>query len=1556
MMCTLMLMIALGVNAARPQSGTYTIQNVATSKFVKVTGKYAAAPSASESEASKISFTVVGLDSKHNDGSYKIMGLSSTYTDGGKQVVVNVDDHIKHALTIGEVVLRKELPNSSEENIKKAIKAMTDFVNEYAYMRIKPVVGQTDTYYAIASTPGTDAIPADVLSWFYQKVTDSEYQGHPELGAAGFLAWGKKKVLEYLSEHSGEGGTNAGLAGYITRNLDKVDFNKTYILGGDNDNTFGYTIVEAGAAIPTDAKWQWKLNKDEAPQSATYKIHNVGQDKWVRIVGPYYAKPDATEADASEIGVTMGGQNADGSYKVTNLSGEYDGKLIDIQSYIDKAILLGKAAVADKLPNSSPENVAKAQQYMEDFVRTNAFMCLKPVPSLLDTYLAYATIPEIPAEVKDEWQAKYPNESDMFGWCKQIVKDYLGQHSGAGGTNSTLVSYVMNNIDAAEEGATYYLSAESNGTFGYAKAPANEDDQNLWWGMGEQTKPESGVYKIVNKQTLKYIKVDGKYHAAPTEADETTASEISFQLIGEDKNYNDGSYEIRHLSSTFVDANGKEQTVDIEDYIDKAIMIGNTVLEAEIGPNGNHPSSPENFQKAKETMSKFIKDWGYMRIKPVDGEENTYYAIATVPHIPDSIVTEFNKKITDAQYQGEEGMLRWGIAKVKAYLGENNTDSGLKAYILNNIDNLKIGRTYILRADDDNTFGYDYYDAATMPADKASILRNQWMLDQTDVIDEMGEVRTIKVRNVGKADVSEDNAYVKIIGRYYAKPNYSEDEATPIQVTIAQQNADGTYKVSDLAGDYNGNYISVQKYVEHAIELGKAAIAQVLKGVSSDENILRAQQRMEEFVLASAFMTLKAVPGENDTYYAIGTIPVIDDDIKAEFNKKYPGEDMFEWCKNYVLGYLENHNGEGGTDATLATVIKANLANAKEGHTYYLTAHPTDGTFDYVDATEQGVVTVEQNRYSWWGMADALIGDPAQGYFRIINAETNNCVNVTGPFAAQPNVTVEAAASMPGTIIYVGMDEDPTGNAYRVNTLRSQGVNANAYFSAITTVIDAVAKTGAELLEEKVAQTSYAQYASLVGPLVETLKSTIDVNAYAEPIMTTDGKQAFMLKATVPDLAYYCDLAMTGLSVMGMSKDELVTKLENRANASTSQAGQLVYGMAAKIARYLDDPDTMWSKMVEKLTDEDSEYAGLIAQLGLPEEMVAKGLNTLKKINYGTTYCIYAEPDKSFGLMARDEAMNNDLAKWVLQPVDEQNPLLLTTQGHGDYTPQVNDKGKVELVAYTDDNGGTSYYSAIFVDFDMQAAGVKAYTVTGGHKYGDGTVATELPTQNTYYIANCTLQEWESIPAQTPVLLRASQANAAIIPVGTPDPETAIESKVLADKILGVEDAINNVLGRNGAPRRVQVDGTNGNLLVGSFFGDVTDGSQYYALKEAEASYDQPIADSQMNGLGFWVPEESDMGKPNTAYLKVTNLIGQDPFEEITIDTTDPELAVGYILQLSDEPVVVTEVSTVKTNAQVASVKYINVAGMVSDRPFEGINLIETTYTDGTKTVTKVMK
>ena len=41
---------------------------------------------------------------------------------------------------------------------------------------------------------------------------------------------------------------------------------------------------------------------------------------------------------------------------------------------------------------------------------------------------------------------------------------------------------------------------------------------------------------------------------------------------------------------------------------------------------------------------------------------------------------------------------------------------------------------------------------------------------------------------------------------------------------------------------------------------------------------------------------------------------------------------------------------------------------------------------------------------------------------------------------------------------------------------------------------------------------------------------------------------------------------------------------------------------------------------------------------------------------------------------------------------------------------------------------------------------------------------------------------------------------------------------------------------------------------------------------------------------------------------------------------------------------------------EVASVRYVNVAGQESDTPFDGLNIIVTTYTDGTTTTAKVIK
>lgn len=51
-----------------------------------------------------------------------------------------------------------------------------------------------------------------------------------------------------------------------------------------------------------------------------------------------------------------------------------------------------------------------------------------------------------------------------------------------------------------------------------------------------------------------------------------------------------------------------------------------------------------------------------------------------------------------------------------------------------------------------------------------------------------------------------------------------------------------------------------------------------------------------------------------------------------------------------------------------------------------------------------------------------------------------------------------------------------------------------------------------------------------------------------------------------------------------------------------------------------------------------------------------------------------------------------------------------------------------------------------------------------------------------------------------------------------------------------------------------------------------------------------------------------------------------------------------------------TGVENINSGKTISSVSYVNMAGMVSDKPFEGVNVVITRYTDGTNSTTKVVK
>lgn len=81
------------------------------------------------------------------------------------------------------------------------------------------------------------------------------------------------------------------------------------------------------------------------------------------------------------------------------------------------------------------------------------------------------------------------------------------------------------------------------------------------------------------------------------------------------------------------------------------------------------------------------------------------------------------------------------------------------------------------------------------------------------------------------------------------------------------------------------------------------------------------------------------------------------------------------------------------------------------------------------------------------------------------------------------------------------------------------------------------------------------------------------------------------------------------------------------------------------------------------------------------------------------------------------------------------------------------------------------------------------------------------------------------------------------------------------------------------------------------------------------------------------------------AEIRITNVVLVTP-------STEGFLADDALSRMHDG----AGIEQVTADKEIATVRYINVAGQESDQPFDGMNIIVTTYTDGTTTTTKVVK
>ena len=127
------------------------------------------------------------------------------------------------------------------------------------------------------------------------------------------------------------------------------------------------------------------------------------------------------------------------------------------------------------------------------------------------------------------------------------------------------------------------------------------------------------------------------------------------------------------------------------------------------------------------------------------------------------------------------------------------------------------------------------------------------------------------------------------------------------------------------------------------------------------------------------------------------------------------------------------------------------------------------------------------------------------------------------------------------------------------------------------------------------------------------------------------------------------------------------------------------------------------------------------------------------------------------------------------------------------------------------------------------------------------------------------------------------------------------------------------------------------------------------ATEPDDASFRLFVSDSESQGRRITVGDD--------ALLVFAVAIPEDPGENTDITVRDIWISTGNPDSEGDGAIddftfniFSTPVYDLRTDKTVAGVLYYNLAGVESTQPFDGVNVVVTTYTDGTRTATKVLK
>ncbi len=105
----------------------------------------------------------------------------------------------------------------------------------------------------------------------------------------------------------------------------------------------------------------------------------------------------------------------------------------------------------------------------------------------------------------------------------------------------------------------------------------------------------------------------------------------------------------------------------------------------------------------------------------------------------------------------------------------------------------------------------------------------------------------------------------------------------------------------------------------------------------------------------------------------------------------------------------------------------------------------------------------------------------------------------------------------------------------------------------------------------------------------------------------------------------------------------------------------------------------------------------------------------------------------------------------------------------------------------------------------------------------------------------------------------------------------------------------------------------------------------------------------------FKINEEWDSDVTYYSPIKIRKGTKIKQLPALKVDTTDPDYYTNYTI-MPVNATSVTAINDIDLAKQVTKVTYINMTGLESNTPFQGMNIVVTLYNDGTKAISKVVK